>query len=219
MMGSGSGIGEAGMPRSAVDFPSMDSEIVQAISAAVSACATVAILITTAIYVSYTRRLWEETKRAAQQSEHQAQLAAQQVDLAGREARLRIRPYLGPRIEVRYPPNTSPGSDLDFEFQLRNTGPVPAQVSDIIMQAWVDHDALPEPLFSRKAVIFPGEALAIPAISVAEEHAFYVLEPSLRVSIRVEYSGPWEEESHVTELKAVWRHPDSVFLNDFVRAT
>jgi len=41
----------------------MESQTVQAISAAVSALATVAILIATTLYVWYTRRLWEEQPR------------------------------------------------------------------------------------------------------------------------------------------------------------
>jgi hypothetical protein len=39
----------------------MDGQTVQAISAAVSAGATVAILVATGLYVKYTRHLWEET--------------------------------------------------------------------------------------------------------------------------------------------------------------
>jgi len=131
----------------------MDPQTVQAISAAVSALATLAILIATALYVKYTRRLWEETKRAAEQSAEQARLAAQQVDLATREVRLRIRPYVSPRIEPRFDTLKS----LEFRFHLTNTGPVPAQVSDTITEAWLNGDALPQDGPNPKTAIFPGD--------------------------------------------------------------
>jgi hypothetical protein len=188
----------------------VDSQTVQASSAAVSACATVVILIATGLYVRYTKRLWEETRRAAEQGAEQARLAAQQVDLAGREVRLRIRPYVSPKLEVKVPTLNS----LEFRFHLANRGPVPAQVSNTIVEAWLDGNALPQAGINRKTVLFTGETQQTPWSSVGEEHRVFVHRRALRIRIRVEYSGPWGE-SYVV----VWKHEDSMFLNEFALAT
>lgn len=192
----------------------MDSQTVQAISAAVAACATVAILIATAFYVWYTRRLWEETKRAAEQTTEQAVLAAQQVDLARREVRLRIRPYVSPRIEVKFPSLNR----LEFRLHLSNTGPVPAQVSDTIVEAWLSGDALPQDGFNRKTVIFAGETQQT-AWSSVDNNDIFLGRATLRVRIRVEYSGPWEGESYASEFIVVWKYQGQMFVNESALVT
>lgn len=192
----------------------MESQTVQAISAAVSAAATVAMVIATALYVRYTRRLWEETRRAAQQSADQARLIGKQVDLTAREELLRIRPYVSPRIEVK---PVAMGR-MEFRFHLANTGPVPAQVTDIITEAWLSGDPLPQAGGNRTTVIFPGENLQT-AWSSANNSDVYTGRAVLRVRIRIEYSGPWAGESYASEFIVVWKNELGMFVNEKAVAT
>lgn len=192
----------------------MDSQTVQAVSAAVSAAATLAILIATALYVRYTRRLWQETRRAAQLSADQARSIGQQVDLAAREMRFRIRPYVSPRLE----PKTVTAGRMDFRFHLANTGSVPARVADIITEAWLNNDPLPQTPGNRKAVIFPGESQQT-AWSFVANSDIYTGRALLRVRIRVEYSGPWEGESYASEFVLVWKNEMGMFVNEKADAT
>lgn len=56
--------------------------------------ATVGILFATIVYACFTKRLWQQTKRAAEQSENQFAVVREQVSLARHEVELRVRPYL-----------------------------------------------------------------------------------------------------------------------------
>lgn len=193
----------------------MDGQTVQAISAAVSAGATAAILIATALYLKYTRHLWEETKNAVAHSAEQAALAGKQIDLATREVRLRVRPYVSPRIE----PDTPFLSDrMVFRFHLSNTGPVPAEVSDIITEAWLNGDALPQDAGNRKTVIFSSETQKT-AWSTVRNDGIFAGKSTLRVRIRVEYSGPWAGESYASEFIVIWKQEHQMFVNESALVT
>lgn len=159
--------------------------------------------------MKYTRRLWEETKRAAEQSATQARLAKEQVDLAGQEVRLRIRPYVSPRIESRADTLNS----REFRFHLSNTGPVPAQVSDTIVEAWLNGDALPQDGLNRKTVIFPGETQQT-AWSRVNNNDIYTGRATLRVRITVEYSGSWEGPTYASEFIVLWKYEHQMFVNE-----
>ena len=122
---------------------------------------------------------------------------------------------MSPRIEAK--PHTL--NSLNFRFHLSNTGPVPAQVSDIITEAWLNGDALPvDRSSSRKTVIFSGETKDT-AWSTVNNNDIFVGRAKLRVRIRVEYSGPWEREPYASEFIVVWSHQHNMFVNESALVT
>jgi hypothetical protein len=166
------------------------------VAALLSAIATIAIAVATAVYVLYTRRLWEQTLQSNAHHLANLELVKDQLRLTIEDFRKRVRPYLACSLNLEW---RTQFTRLRVEPVLRNVGSVPACVQNFHIGAFAAaaqfHD---QRRLDIHPIVFPKDEVRVLPTDVDLPEGTVERRIRLLIRVTVEYAGPGGGDSYVT---------------------